>query len=356
MLLTFILIVAFCLWVRRVYLLQDEWEAKLAQIAGSFLVLTFVLQMQQTSDKPEVSERLPETSKVSEPDGLPNGLSTKLYANPQRLRNWPIPNYLINVPEDPCDTYTKTLLEGYPPFSQLGQDVILYHIFKDTSDSPYFVDLAAAFPKFISNTYYMEKCMGWEGLCIEADPRKRDALIEQRTCKVVDKCVSDKREEISVSFGAYLSGTERFDTNRKGKNKLTCERLETILSDTDAPKTIDFMSLDIEGAEGKAISSLGDYKIETILIELEKIRHENETSTIVMDFLKKNDMIPAFGFKSKFSKVKGICHKKIDEFTTIDDVFDFKWARQNPKKHADILFYKRNGRYHESINKIVSNC
>lgn len=148
--------------------------------------------------------------------------------------------------------------------------------------------------------------MGWDGVCIEGDPRKKDALVNQRTCQVVDKCVSDQLEEITVSLRGHLSGTEKFETGYTGSGtkKLTCVRLDSILDDVEAPKTIDFMSLDIEGVEAKAIKSIGDYKVEVLLIELDKIRQDNATSEFILDYLESNSLVPALGLKLSSEKYR----------------------------------------------------
>lgn len=299
----------------------------------------------------------PEGEPEEGPEGEPEGLSTQLYVKPEMLDRWSVPNYLSKTPEKPCKTYTETLKKGYPPFSQIGQDVVLYHLFNGFSDGKFFVDLAAAFPKYLSNTYYMEKCMGWDGVCIEGDHRKKDALVKQRTCQVVDKCVSVQVEEITVSLRGYLSGTDKFETGYTGRGtkKVTCVGIDSILDDVEAPKTIDFMSLDIEGAEAKAIKSVGDYKIEVSLIQLDKIRQDNVTSEVILDYLESNSFVPDFGFKTKFRKIPDICDIRVDMFDT-KDMFDKKWVRQHKRNAADILFYRANGKYQDRIKEIISNC
>lgn len=199
--------------------------------------------------------------------------------------------------------------------------------------------------------------MGWDGVCIEGDPRKKDALVNQRTCQVVDKCVSDQLEEITVSLRGHLSGTEKFETGYTGSGtkKLTCVRLDSILDDVEAPKTIDFMSLDIEGVEAKAIKSIGDYKVEVLLIELDKIRQDNATSEFILDYLESNSLVPAFGFKTKFRKIPDICDRRVDMFDT-KDMFNKKWVSQHKRNAADILFYRADGKYKGRIKEILSNC
>jgi hypothetical protein len=54
--------------------------------------------------------------------------------------------------------------------------------------------LGANHPKDLSNTWFLDKCLGWKGLCIEADPNLAEELRNsERTCTVVNMCASGER-------------------------------------------------------------------------------------------------------------------------------------------------------------------
>ncbi len=88
------------------------------------------------------------------------------------------------------DTQTKFLKEFQ---SQFGQDLHVFYNHFLRYGPKYrgvFVDLAAAWPKGGSNSYFFEKCLGWRGLCIEAHPHRASLLRAERSCTVVEYAVT----------------------------------------------------------------------------------------------------------------------------------------------------------------------
>lgn len=47
-------------------------------------------------------------------------------------------------------------------------------------------------PTSNSNTYFFEKCLGWEGVCVEANPDLANEFVGKRQCKLENVCVSNK--------------------------------------------------------------------------------------------------------------------------------------------------------------------
>ena len=90
-----------------------------------------------------------------------------------------------------------------PLKSQKGQvrfllEVVFNYKLNGLKRNGYFIDLAAADPKLLSNTYFLEKHLGWEGLLIEANPYFTKRLRANRTSKVLEFVVGSKEnEEIS---------------------------------------------------------------------------------------------------------------------------------------------------------------
>ena len=171
--------------------------------------------------------------------------------------------------------------------SQKGQDSYLLNtIFKANEyglkRNGYFIDLACADGVNLSNTYVLEKHLGWKGLLIDANPKYRESIISNRSSTYLDYCVSDRDNEI-IKFridNGMLSGivSDDFDNNKKTRGtelknaeiiKLKTKTLTSILNECKAPELIDFMSLDIEGAELPAIKGLdfSKYLIMVICIE-----------------------------------------------------------------------------------------
>ncbi len=146
----------------------------------------------------------------------------------------------------------------------------------------YFVDLAAADGITGSNTLFLEKNLNWTGILIEANPKFISELRNNRKVKIIEKCCSGEMGE-RIKFrtdNGQMSGivSEYTDNNTKNRGaelkKADIIELETTtllheLEINEAPKTIDFMSLDIEGAEFEALKNFdfGKYKFKCITIE-----------------------------------------------------------------------------------------
>ena len=140
-------------------------------------------------------------------------------------------------------------------FSQHGQDIAVAKFFGFQRDG-FFVDLAANDAVWASNTFLLEQNFGWKGICIEANPIYWYRL-SFRNCHVVGGIVGGtNNQEVNVVLGEAHHGPfggivgKDFD-NKKINNpvKRYTVSLSTILDMFDAPKVIDYLSLDVEGAE-----------------------------------------------------------------------------------------------------------
>lgn len=146
----------------------------------------------------------------------------------------------------------------------------------------FFIDLACADGVTINNTYFLERCLGWNGLLFEPNPIYKSKILKFRKAKLITDCVSDRAGQ-KVSFridNGMLGGiiSEETDNNERlrGDELKKAEVIEinstTLLDELDkinAPKLIDFLSLDIEGAEWIALRSFSfdRYKFRCMAIE-----------------------------------------------------------------------------------------
>ena len=124
---------------------------------------------------------------------------------------------------------------------------------KYDSRPPYFVDLAANDAISLSNTYNLEK-LGFEGLCVEPNPVYWFRLAH-RKCVVVGAFVGGntdlKEVEVSLENKEYggIVGKD-FDNKRNPqKEKRFTVSIRTMFEQFSVPKRIDYLSLDVEGAE-----------------------------------------------------------------------------------------------------------
>lgn len=147
-------------------------------------------------------------------------------------------------------------------FSQHGEDlsVATFFNFKKTG---FFVDLASTDAVWASNTFALENNLNWKGICIEANPIFWYRLAFRTNCHVVGAVVGAKDfEEVQVQLpsdpkkegptGGIVS--DKFD-NKFDKVKVKdaetryTSSLLTILKKFNAPRIIDYLSMDVEGAE-----------------------------------------------------------------------------------------------------------
>jgi hypothetical protein len=143
--------------------------------------------------------------------------------------------------------------------SQYGQDKwIIEELFPQLKNG-YFVDLAAGDGVFLSNTYLLEKQFGWDGICIEPNSTSFNKLKSVRNC-ICDNSVV-LQDGFEVNFVEYemitdyehlLSGVEGASSANvpiKSKSKRLSKSLNSILNEYNAPSTIHYISMDIEGSE-----------------------------------------------------------------------------------------------------------
>lgn len=75
-------------------------------------------------------------------------------------------------------------------FSQAGQDYMLWRLFfRDLGRPGFFVDVGANHWKILSNTLFFEQCLGWDGVCVEPNPRYHKDILQKRPhCALVPMC------------------------------------------------------------------------------------------------------------------------------------------------------------------------
>ncbi len=173
---------------------------------------------------------------------------------------------------------------SFRSFSEVQQDTIVTKIF-DHIKGGYFIDLAANDWIKWSNTYALEYFYHWDGICIEPSWRCLVGLLANRRCKVFTNPVTSQTGEI-VTFRYYggedaLSGivseVEELDhkgKSRRGDKQLMSTTLTDVLNFAQAPKTINYMSLDVEGSEYLVMKgfNFSEYTILLLSVERPKVK------------------------------------------------------------------------------------
>lgn len=181
-----------------------------------------------------------------------------------------------DIPEEYRLVYVEKNKNGERWFSQHNQDLEVFHFLKQKRNG-FFVDLAANDAVWASNTFALEQNYNWTGICIEPNPYYWFRL-SFRKCHAVGAMVGNvTKEQVGAKFsnGPY-GGIVSKDFDNKRLNQVEIQRytatLEHILDIFNAPKVIDYMSLDVEGAEEFIMSSFSfnTYKFLTMSIERPK--------------------------------------------------------------------------------------
>ena len=158
-------------------------------------------------------------------------------------------------------------------YSQLKQDKIVMSLFHNKVNG-FFLDLAANDARKLSNTYALERQLHWRGICIEPNARYWFGYARFRTCQLVAAVVGQERmEKINFSFsrGAFGGIVKDGMDNRNGTNATSAYTvpLLDILERYNAPQEIDYLSLDIEGAETYVMKNFPffRYRIKVMTVE-----------------------------------------------------------------------------------------
>lgn len=144
-------------------------------------------------------------------------------------------------------------------YSQVGQDEVILklvnaHIKKGGSSNKFFVDLASNQARFLSNSLHLEQ-MGWGGLCIEGNPGYWYELAAFRRCTVVGAFVGGTVDGVQVDVAltnGELGGIvgDGFDNDgKKVDEQRNLVTISTVFKQVNVPNVIDYLSLDVEGAE-----------------------------------------------------------------------------------------------------------
>lgn len=191
-------------------------------------------------------------------------------------------------------------------YSQIGQDeYYIEHISKHKRNGV-FLDIGANDGLFGSNTATLELDYGWTGLCIEANPKLIEPLTKNRPNSIiVNKAVWTTSGTVDIEVPLHFKKKDPADqlgriatleSNATSFKKFFDKGIETFNVNADTatnitndtlglPIVIDYMSLDIEGAELEALKSI-DFNM--IDIKFMTIEHGNRKGykNILADYLK----------------------------------------------------------------------
>lgn len=165
--------------------------------------------------------------------------------------------------------------------SQLGQDL---WVLEQTGykSGGFFVEFGATDGVLLSNTLLLETDFGWNGICAEPNPAFLRKLRRNRSCIVAPDCImgqSGRTVEFILAdeFGGVAEFADvdqhaaRRAAFRENDNVVTLQSisLDDFLKKHDAPRTIDYLSIDTEGSEYDILSAFPfeDWDIRLVTVE-----------------------------------------------------------------------------------------
>ena len=188
-------------------------------------------------------------------------------------------------------------------FAQINQDINVLD-FYERKTGGFFVDVGAYDGVKFSNTLLLEKDFEWNGICIEPGKRFFQRLTENRTATCIEKAVFDK-SDLELDFldcgdddenGSMLSGLitkticNRTISSFKETYKVKTKTLTDILKENNAPKFIEYLSIDVEGAEPNVLRSI-DFKEYTFGYISVEFNNSGYMKKVIDDILLENGYV-----------------------------------------------------------------
>jgi FkbM family methyltransferase len=163
--------------------------------------------------------------------------------------------------------------------AQLFQDVFAAFI-AGRRRNGFFIEVGTGDGKLISNTYMLEKTFGWDGLVVEPNPIFLPALRQNRTCRISTDCVYDVTGRTikfmctaDPEFSRIQGGNADLHDDKRSEEfaevELTTISLNDLLRLHECPARIDYLSLDVEGAEFDILQTFdfAECRIDCITVE-----------------------------------------------------------------------------------------
>ncbi len=177
----------------------------------------------------------------------------------------------------PQKIYSHYVTHSRKYLSQFGQDAWVFGEVFNGKRNGYFIEIGSADGISINNTYLLEHKFKWKGVCIEANPQSFDALKKVRNVICLNICIDSQEGTVKFLQDGLTSGIIANDTDNMDDTSLTesniivlkTKTLENVLRLNNAPKVIDYLSIDIEGAEERVLSKFpfNEFRFNCITIE-----------------------------------------------------------------------------------------
>jgi len=183
-------------------------------------------------------------------------------------------------------------------YSQHGQDkLVTKKLFPGKTDGT-FVDIGANDGVTFSNTFLLEKA-GWKGVAIEPIPAVFDALATNRNCETVNACIAPNSGKqtfrVIRGYAQMLSGlVDEYDTQHVERIdgaldefggefediQIDCFNFNELM-EKHGIFQIDYLSIDVEGAELAILESIDYDRIQISVISAENNYSDQRIDTLL---------------------------------------------------------------------------
>ena len=178
--------------------------------------------------------------------------------------------------------------------SHTGQDAWVVEVLRFKRDG-FFLDFGGFEGLLHSNTFYLEKFLGWQGILVEPNPQPYRSACAVRSCVTINAALypeSRRAIEFTDSHGfSSLLEYQEGDSNREIRRGISegVISVDTInptelLTRFRIPEYVDYLSLDVEGAEFDVIKNIDIEKYRIALMSIEH-NHQQEKQAAIRSYL-----------------------------------------------------------------------
>ncbi len=247
-------------------------------------------------------------------------------------------------------------------YSQHGEDILLSEVFSD-QETGFYVEIGGHDGRHLSNTLHFELC-GWTGIAIEAHP---DLFKQLEANRPNTKCIHaaiGNYGDTTIFYMSDIGSLSTFDKEQRDyfirtraevtKDNYTEVAIQPmgtaeLFQQGNAPEVIDFVSIDIEGAELDALETHDFEKYDVRIFILETDENLSEKEKVISRLLESHGYrlartvsINAFWVKDPelFEKVAQLPFK---------GTLDRQYARGATDPYVQIKVGKGQNKQHRSV-------
>ena len=195
-------------------------------------------------------------------------------------------------------------------YSMEGEDLIIQDYLKNINNG-FYVDAGCYHPLHLSNTYLLHK-RNWSGINIDVSQFSIDLFNFLRPNDLnINSAVSNTDSEVTIFFQKKISqlttiykeiSKERMQGKIQEKN-IKSQKLNTILNKSKfINRKIDFLNIDLEGADYEALQSL-DFNIYRPKVICVEINDKDIISSNIFNFLNNLKYKLVWSSKSNLSHI-----------------------------------------------------